>query len=104
MCVVPFQSEVLAHMLEFATVVGFRIRKNLIVGTRGFRLARVQGRPQAPLGRVSTAWHFLTCISSSVPLLWLEAHPDRNERLSFSLFKSLLGLPTQALHLVCVGG
>lgn len=25
-CVVPFQSEVLAHMLEFATVVGFRIR------------------------------------------------------------------------------
>lgn len=46
----------------------------------------------------------LTCISSSVLLLWLEAHPDRNERLSFSLFKSLLVLPTQALHFVCVGG
>lgn len=61
-----------------------------IVLTQGFYLPCIQGRPQAPSAHISTSWHFLTCISSSVPLLWLEAHPDRNERLSFSLFKLLL--------------
>ena len=104
MCIVPCQSEVLAHVHKFATVIGFRTAKELIVGTQGFHLACVQGRPQAPLARVSTSWHFLTRVSSSVPPLWPEAHPEPDEKLCFSLFKLLLVSPIQALHLVCVGG
>lgn len=99
----PF-SEVLAPPRTFATVAGFRTGEVLIVGTRGFHLAGVQAGPQAPLACVSASGHFLTCISSSEPPLWLEARPDGAERLSFSLFKLLLVLPTQALHLVCIGG
>lgn len=72
--------------------------------TGGFHPAHVQSRPQAPSGHFSGSWHFLTRISSSVLLRWLEAHPDWDERLSFSPFRLLLVLSTQAPHLVGTGG
>lgn len=69
----PLESEVLAYVCKFAVVVGFMME--IIARTRGCHLACGQGRLQAPFSLISGSWHFLTCITSSVPLLWLEAHP-----------------------------
>lgn len=70
-CIVPLEPEVLAYVCKPAVVVGFMME--IIARTQGSHLAQGQGRPQAPFSHISTSWHFLTCITSSVPLLWLEA-------------------------------